>query len=192
MAQRTIETEALARELAQNRFGRLYREHGRAILAYTLRRAGDPEDAADAAAETFLVAWRRLGEVPPGGEELLWLFGVARRTLANQDRGERRRGRLVERLRETAREESSARPDPSDDGAAVLAAIDRLGEGDRELLLLIGWEELTPAQAAKALGISALAARARLHRARRRLRELLSAERARAKTSNGLEIEEAR
>jgi DNA-directed RNA polymerase specialized sigma24 family protein len=42
------------------------------------------------------------------------------------------------------------------------------------------------------LGISALAARTRLHRARARLRKLLSAERARTKTANGLEIEEAR
>ena len=47
--------EALGQELAQVRFGKLYREQGRAILAYALRRVEDPEDAADVVAETFLV-----------------------------------------------------------------------------------------------------------------------------------------
>jgi RNA polymerase sigma-70 factor (ECF subfamily) len=186
------EDEALAERLAEVRFARLYEEHGRDVLAYALRRAAGPEDAADATAETFLVAWRRLVDLPPGAEARLWLFGVARRALANHERGERRRGRLAEQLRATARTELSTRPAPDGDGAAVLAAIDRLGAGDRELLLLIGWEELTPGEAAKVLGISALAARTRLHRARARLRKLLSAERARTKTANGLEIEEAR
>jgi DNA-directed RNA polymerase specialized sigma24 family protein len=76
--------EALGHELAQVHFGRLYREHGRAILAYALRRVGDPEDAADVVAETFLIAWRRLGDVPAGDRARLWLYAVARRVVANQ------------------------------------------------------------------------------------------------------------
>jgi DNA-directed RNA polymerase specialized sigma24 family protein len=48
-------------------------------------------------AETFLTAWRRLDDVPAGDEARLWLYGVARRMLANQRRGARRRSSLADR-----------------------------------------------------------------------------------------------
>ncbi|MBS1861395.1 MAG: sigma-70 family RNA polymerase sigma factor [Actinobacteria bacterium] len=165
--------DALGQELAQVRFTKLYREQGRAILEYSLRRVEDPEDAADVVAETFLVAWRRLGEVPIGDGARLWLYGVARLVLANLARAERRRTRLGRRLAETLRTELTAQPAPQGEAAEVLRAIGLLGEEDRELLLLVTWEELSPSQAARVLGISALAARSRLHRARRRLRQAL-------------------
>jgi RNA polymerase sigma-70 factor (ECF subfamily) len=165
--------EALGQEMAQVRFAKLYREEGRAILEYALRRVDDREDAADVVAETFLVAWRRLGEVPLGDGARLWLYGVARLTLANLHRSERRRTRLGARLTETLRTELSAHTAPTGEAAEVLRAIGELGEEDRELLLLVSWEGLAPGQAARALGISALAARSRLHRARRKLRRLL-------------------
>ena len=87
----------LGPELAKVRFGRLYREQGRAILTYALRRVEHPEDAADVVAETFLVAWRRLEEMPIGAGERLWLYAVARRVAANLHRAEGRRTRLAER-----------------------------------------------------------------------------------------------
>jgi RNA polymerase sigma-70 factor (ECF subfamily) len=168
-----IEMEALGQELAQVRFSKLYRDHGRAILEYALRRVEDREDAADVVAETFLVVWRRMEEVPIGDGARLWLYGVARHVLANVHRAERRRTRLGRRLAETLRTEIAAHPEPQGEAAAVLRAIAALGEEDRELLLLVTWEELSPTQAARVLGISALAARSRLHRARRRLRRLI-------------------
>jgi RNA polymerase sigma factor (sigma-70 family) len=164
---------ALGHELAQIRYGQLYREQGRAILAYALRRVKDPEDAADVVAETFLVAWRRLGEVPIDAGAKLWLYAVARRVIANRDRAERRRTRLGERLAETLRTQLATRPAPDGEAAEALRAMGGLGDEDRELLLLVSWEGLSPGQAAKVLGISSLAARSRLHRARRRLRALL-------------------
>jgi RNA polymerase sigma-70 factor (ECF subfamily) len=164
-------TEALPRELAEQRFGRLYREHAREILGYALRRCGDPEDAADVVAETFLAAWRRLAEVPQGEEGRLWLFGTARFVLANQHRGERRRNRLTEQLRVELRRQLPS--EQAEDSSGILEALQMLEEPDRELLMLIGWEELTPAQAAQVLGITPLAARSRVHRARRRLRARL-------------------
>ena len=173
MAPGQIEMEALGQELAQTRFTRLYREHGRAVLGYALRRVDDSEDAADVVAETFLVAWRRLGEVPIGEAERLWLYATARLVLANLHRSERRRTRLGQRLSETLRDELTTSPAPSGEAAEVLRAMRGLAEDDRELLLLIAWEELSPGEAARVLGISALAARSRLHRARRRLRRLL-------------------
>lgn len=150
----------------------LYANHGRDVLAFALRRAPSAEDAADVVAETFLIAWRRLSEVPPEPEARLWLYGVARRMLANQRRGESRRTRLAERLRTEVRAASPAGP-RDEQSEAVLAALATLSPEDRELLLLIGWEELSPAQAARVLDISAIAARGRLHRARRRLREAI-------------------
>jgi RNA polymerase sigma-70 factor (ECF subfamily) len=164
----------LSERVAEASFRRLYMEHGREILAYALRRAGSPEDAADVAAETFLVAWRRLEDVPPDPQARLWLYGVARRALANQRRGERRRERLGERLRADL-PAALAEPDEPP-GPDVLAALDRLGPEDREVLRLSAWEELSPSEVATVLGISAIAARSRLHRARRRLRRALGKE----------------
>jgi RNA polymerase sigma factor (sigma-70 family) len=161
------ELSAAARAEAEARFSRLYEENWEDLLDYARRRAATPEDAADLVAETFLVAWRRLGNVPPGARTRLWLFGVARRLLANQRRGELRRDRLADRLRgELATAVASdAAPDPA---GSVVGALERLEEKDREVLLLAGCEELQPAEIAAVLGISAVAARSRLHRARRR------------------------
>jgi RNA polymerase sigma factor (sigma-70 family) len=163
----------LSERLAETSFRRLYAEHGREILAYALRRVGDPEDAADVVAETFLIAWRRLEDVPPDRQARLWLYGVARRVLANQRRGERRRERLGERLRADLAPALAEQPEPGPD---ILAALGRLGPKDREVLRLVAWEELQPSELATVLGTSAVAARSRLHRARRRLRRALEGE----------------
>jgi RNA polymerase sigma-70 factor (ECF subfamily) len=184
--------EALGRELAQVHFGRLYREHGRAILAYALRRVVSPEDAADVVAETFLIAWRRLGDVPTGDGARLWLYAVARRVIANRYRAEQRRTRLGERLAEALRTELGTHTAPGGEAAEALRAMGGLGEEDRELLLLVSWEELSPGEAARVLGISSLAARSRLHRARRRLRALLEQRESAAGQNPELDMEETR
>jgi RNA polymerase sigma-70 factor (ECF subfamily) len=173
MAQSQTQAEALGRKLAQVQFSRLYREQGRAILAYALRRVEDREDAADVVAETFLVAWRRLGEVPAGTGARLWLYAVARHVIANLHRTERRRSRLGRRLAEALQTELATHPAARDEAAEILRTMADLSDEDRELLLLVSWEALTPGEAAKVLGISSIAARSRLHRARRRLRALL-------------------
>jgi RNA polymerase sigma-70 factor, ECF subfamily len=189
MPQDSTMTDALPRELAEQRFGRLYREHAREILGYALRRCADPEDAADAVAETFLAAWRRLSEVPHGAEARLWLYGTARFVVANQRRGERRRNRLTEQLRAELRRQLPV--EAAADSTGIVEALHGLEEPDRELLMLIGWEELTPAQAAQVLGVTPLAARSRLHRARRRLRARLD-EVGGQPAETDLEAEEAR
>ena len=157
----------------EERFRRVYTTHFAPLLAYALRRVAQREDAADVVAETFLVAWRRCGEMPPGDEVRLWLFGVARRVLANQHRGGLRRDRLGERLRQRLAA-------PADDPAAGIAerlsvrsALGRLGDLDREVLTLTVWEGLQPREVATVLGIAPAAVRTRLSRARARLRKLL-------------------
>jgi len=158
---------------ARARLTDLYARCGCEILAYALRRVPSQEDAADVVADTFLVAWRRLSEIPDEPEDRLWLYGVARRALLNQRRGENRRSRLAERLRVEVRAAVSP-PHPDERNEAVLAALAALGPDDRELLLLVAWEGLSPAQTAHVLEISPVAARGRLHRARRRLRLALA------------------
>ena len=173
MTSTDVEAEAIGREIAEIRFGRLYREQEQALLAYALRRVERPEDAADVVAETFLVAWRRLGEVPAGAGARPWLFAVSRHVIANLHRTERRRTRLGARLAQSLQAELATHRAAGPEAAEVLRAMAALEEADRELLRLVSWEELSPSEAAKVLGISSLAARSRLHRARRRLRAAL-------------------
>ncbi len=161
----------VGREQAELRFERLYAQHGRAVLAYSVRRA-PVDEAADIVAETFLVAWRRLDDVP-AEDARLWLYGVARRVLANQQRSERRRQRLADRLRQELPAVLESVPAPDLQAGAVEAALARLRPEDREVLRLSAWEELTPVEIATVLGVSQVAVRSRLHRARRRLRAAL-------------------
>jgi RNA polymerase sigma-70 factor (ECF subfamily) len=154
------------------RFRRAYAGNFEALLAYAVRRLERTQDAADVVAETFLVAWRRCGDMPDGDETRLWLYGVARRVLANQQRSVRRRERLGARLRERL----AAVADPANEVSqqvTVRAALARLGDLDREVLRLTVWEGLEPREVAEVLGIGAAAVRTRLSRARARLRELL-------------------
>lgn len=153
-------------------FRRLYTSHFDALLAYALRRVATPADAADVVADTFLVAWRRRGHVPQGDEARLWLYGVARNVLTNQQRGDRRRDRLGERLRQRL-EHSAHLFTPAEDTLGVREALATLPLPDREVLLLSAWEQLEPREIAEVLGISATNARARLSRARKRLRQSL-------------------
>jgi RNA polymerase sigma factor (sigma-70 family) len=155
---------------SEETFRRVYAGNFEAVLAYATRRVTQPADAADVVAETFLVAWRRFREMPPGDEARLWLYGVARRVLANHQRGSVRRERLRQRLL------SFAAPDHGIDLPSRLAvrdAVASLPEMDREVLMLTAWEGLEPREAATVLRISPAAARTRLSRARTRLRHLL-------------------
>jgi RNA polymerase sigma-70 factor (ECF subfamily) len=173
------------------RFARIHAEHWQAVLGYALRRTRGPEEAAEVVSETFLVAWRRAGTVPPEPHVRTWLYAVARRVLANQLRGERRRVRLVERLGENLTQALPAESTGAD-GSPAMRALARLHRKDREVLMLAGWEELKPTQIAVVLGISPVAARSRLHRARRRFRRELEADAAAsARSCVDLEIEQA-
>jgi RNA polymerase sigma-70 factor (ECF subfamily) len=153
---------------SEEQLRRLYALHGRPVLAYALRRTPSAEDAADAVAETFLVAWRRLDSVP-SDDALPWLYGVARRVLANQRRAAYRRVRLAERLRQELPVAIEAIDPPVTSNGPVMTALRGLSADDQEVLLLAAWEQLEPIEIAEVLGVSRIAARSRLHRARRRL-----------------------
>jgi RNA polymerase sigma-70 factor (ECF subfamily) len=157
----------------QDRFRHVYAEHVDRVLGYALRRVDRAEDAADVVAETFLIAWRRLGDVPEEPRTRLWLYAVARRVLANQRRGDRRRTALGERL---AHDLAASVPDHATgvtERVRYGRAVDQLAERDREVILMHAWEGLEPREIAEVLGVSAVAVRSRLSRARARLRALL-------------------
>jgi RNA polymerase sigma-70 factor (ECF subfamily) len=124
--------------------------------------------------DVFVIAWRRLDDVPD--DPLPWLLGVARRVLANRRRGEARRHALLGRVRFEPYEVMPASGAQPDLGGSVLRVLSSLRERDREALLLVAWEGLSAAQAAKALGVSPNTFAARLSRARRRFAVALAAE----------------
>jgi len=159
---------------AEERFRALFGRCSRPLLTYALRRVREPADAADVVAETFVVAWRRIDEVPPGSEARLWLFGVARRVVANQRRGELRRSRLAGRLWAELAEHVELDPmAPAETRQVVEAALAGMDDDDVELLRLTSWEGLTPGEIAVVHGIPPGMARSRLHRARGRFRARL-------------------
>ncbi|WP_124341850.1 RNA polymerase sigma factor [Cellulomonas algicola] len=150
------------------RFELLWGANAGRVHAYALRHV-DPHTAQEVVAETFLVAWRRLADVP--GEPLPWLLVVAKNTIANQRRSLYRK-RAVEV--ELARIAHLAAPAAGADVAAgertrVLTALAGLDARDREALLLTAWDGLSTTAAADVAGCSPEAFRARLSRARRRL-----------------------
>ena len=163
----------MGRSADQQRFDALYRAHSEAILNYLLRRAPNSDDAVDATADVFTVAWRRIDKVPDGDDARLWLFGVARHTLQNERRRHRRHSNLVDRLKAEISSTFAADETQSEATRSLGAGMAALSADDRELLLLTGWDGLTPADAAVLLDISAATVRVRLHRARTRLRAAL-------------------
>ena len=156
-------------------FRRIYDDHYAAVLAYCLRRA-PLEDAKDASADVFLVAWRRLDQLPGGERTLPWLYGTARKTLANQRRSRSRLMRLMTRLRFNP-PPPSVPPETAvirqQQDQEVLAALGRLKPGDREVIQLTMWEELRQAEIGELIGCSDRAVTMRLHRALRRLQHEL-------------------
>ena len=161
-----------APEDREARFTELFESTHRALLAYAVRRVTDPADAADIVAESFLVAWRRIDDVPAGADARPWMFGVARRVLANAHRGDRRRLALADRLRHHVTEVVAPPGEPDSD---IERALARLSDDDQEILRLVAWEELARDEIALVLGLSRTAVRVRLHRARKRLAEQLAA-----------------
>lgn len=148
----------------------VYRRHAGDVSAYALRRCS-ADDAADVVSETFLVVWRRLDDLPEEPAVRPWLLGIARRVLANQRRGIRRRAALVERASSFLLPHLRTAPATDIDGEAHLVskALGALPRADQELLRLVAWEELTPAEIATVMGLSSGNVRKRLFRARKRL-----------------------
>lgn len=152
---------------AEQRFHATFEACATRVLAYALRHT-DPDSAQDVVADVFLVAWRRVDDLPD--EPLAWLLVVARNTLANRRRSRQRSTQLELRLGEVAG--SPAAPAAEDlalERATMLHALTELTELEREAVLLVAWDGLSTLAAALVAGCSRNAFEARLHRARIRL-----------------------
>ena len=150
---------------AHQRYDEIWQACAPRIQAYALRHCG-ADGADDVVAETFLVAWRRLGEVPEPA--LPWLLVVARNVISNQ-----RRTRNRMRLDDSGEDHLAALSDEQQgpeltatERAAAMTALAGLSDTEREALLLVAWDGLTPGQAADVAACTAAAFRVRLHRAR--------------------------
>ena len=162
---------ALNRTADEARFHDLFDRHHRSVMAYFMRRINEA-DALDATEDVFLVAWRKLDKVPEGDATLLWLYGVARRVMANHRRGRARSARLRSKI--TAEPVYPAR-DPATEAILsvqeeqMLGALRTLREKDREVLRLTYWEQLPHEDIGLILGCSTEAVHVRRYRAVKRL-----------------------
>ena len=141
------------------------------LLAYFERRVGI-DDAPDLLGNLMATAWRRAGALPATPEEArMWLFRIARHTINNATRAERRQAHLLQRLRDvTSRTAAPA----SDVGLEVRDAVARLPEDDAELIRLIHWDGFSIEAAANLIGIPSSTGRGRYQRAKSALRTALS------------------
>jgi RNA polymerase sigma-70 factor, ECF subfamily len=154
---------------AAERFTALYNRHYRRVYAYAVSRAGR-QLAEEITSEVFLIAWRRLAELP--AHELPWLLTVARNVAASEFRAIRAQQSIAAELRAWTTEAEMATGDVADqitERIAVLTALAALAEPDRDLLTLVAWHGLSPGDAARVVGCSTATYFVRLHRARRRL-----------------------
>ena len=163
---------------ARARFIALYEENYDAVHAFCARRVGFDE-ASDATAEVFAALWRRMKDVPADAD-VAFVFGIARNTVLNRWRSNRRRKRLLERVG-GIREPGPAGPATvvvrDEESQAVADALNTLRPGDREILIMSAWDELSSGQIAAILNVSISAAEQRLSRARKRLAKALPEER---------------
>ncbi len=159
-------------------FAVLFDRYAPMLYRYASRRLG-PEVAEDLVGETFLVAFRRRDRYDLTRPDARpWLFGIVSKLVSRHHRDEAARYRALTRSPLDDVAESPA--ERVEDGVSASAvrpllagALARLSKGDRDVLLLIAWADLSYDEVAQALGIPVGTVRSRLNRARRKVRESL-------------------
>ena len=162
---------------------RFYREHLETVQRFVARRVDDPYLAADLTADVFVAVIESAPAYRPSrGPAVAWLYGIARHVVADAHRERARQQRLAlavqgrELLSEDDVAAMHARIDAASEGRALLDEIALLPDGERAVLELVSVDGLTVSEAARALGLSPVAARVRLHRARRALGRRVSSQ----------------
>jgi RNA polymerase sigma-70 factor (ECF subfamily) len=159
----------------EERFRCIWEEHSGRVLAYVVRRLGSEREAEDIVAETFILAWRKIENVPE--DPVPWLLGAARRVLSHYLRSTRGQRALRQKLDRASKTPSTCLVE---DGAwateRLVAAYGSLSPADQEMLTLVDWEGLSNEQAASVVRCSASTFAVRLHRARNRLKRHLAAD----------------
>lgn len=172
----------------EERFRALYDAAYVDLLRFVRRRV-HPTHAEDVVGEVMLVVWRRLDDVPVDvSAARAWMFGVAHKTLQNARRREGRQDAVSVRLAEAAPSAAGTRESPEAvaDRVDLAAAWPRLSAVHQEAIALAVLDGLTAPEAALVLGISPVAFRLRLSRARRSLRRHLEPSPSAGRPSGGL------
>lgn len=157
---------------AETEFAALFRRHYNEVLRSLERRVADREDARELAGDVFRVAWQRFS--PDGRAQRAWLYAIARNVLGDHYRRTARQATADQALNDAALIETQTDPlhEPAGDHP-ILTALATLPASDQEAIRLRYWEHLSTAEVAEVLGITPVAARVRLHRARKQLRAAL-------------------
>ncbi|MCW2839116.1 MAG: polymerase, sigma-24 subunit, subfamily [Aeromicrobium sp.] len=159
-------------------FAELFDRHARAVQGYAVRRSGSSSAADDIVAQTFLTAFEKRHTFDPANPDARpWLLGIATNHLRSLRRAEARSWGLFNRAvaaLDSAPDDGGVgrlldRLDAQSSGAALVAVLPTLSDGDRDVLLLFAWEDLSYAEIAQALDIPVGTVRSRLNRARRLL-----------------------
>ncbi|MER5332320.1 RNA polymerase sigma factor [Micromonospora sp. NPDC002717] len=159
-------------------FGVLYDRYAAQLYRYAHRRLG-PERAEDVVAETFLAAFRRRGTYDLARADARpWFFGILTREIARHRRAEEARYRTMGRagggdVAEGFADQVAASVTAQANRRTLADALRRLSPGDRDVLLLVAWSDLSYEEVADTLHIKIGTVRSRLHRARRKLRNAL-------------------
>lgn len=166
---------AALRRANDERLTRLIEANSVDLLRYFLRRVDEAEDAADLLSDTMLATWRRIGELPENDERArMWMFGRARRVLANHYRGLRRKSALAERLRDEVRIADTATGAQEDHFAHVREAVRALPVKQRDVVTLVHWDGFSLSEAADIIEASPSSVRGRYAKSRSALQRALS------------------
>ena len=178
-------------EFRRERFRVLYNDLYDDLWRYVQRRCINTEEARDTLSEVFLVAWRRLEDVPVGKEARLWLFGVARNLVKTNWRKRKRSSDLVDRIGNEISIKSSTHEELDNSGVLkIIKALQFLSENDQEILRLVAWEDLSHKEISVVLGCSENAVAIRIRRARVRLMKVMQTEKSFSEIKNLQEIAE--
>ena len=178
-------------EFRRERFRILYNDLYDDLWRYVQRRSINTEEARDTLSEVFLVAWRRLEDVPAGKEARLWLFGVARNLVKTSWRKRKRSGDLLVRIGSEMSTRITTDEELDNSGVLkIVKALQFLSENDQEILRLLAWEDLSHKEISVVLGCSENAVAIRIRRARVRLMKVLQSEKSFSEINNLKEIAE--
>jgi RNA polymerase sigma factor (sigma-70 family) len=155
-------------------FVEVVQRHEVAVHGFLARRAGH-QAADDLLGEVWVRAFAARGGYDLGHADARpWLYGIARNVLRAHWRARRDAGPAAADAAVDPWDDVVDRLDSAARAQALGAALRALPVAEREVLLLVAWEQLTPAEAAVALGIPQGTVRSRLHRARSALRPVLA------------------
>ena len=178
-------------EFRRERFRILYNDLYDDLWRYIQRRSINTEEARDTLSEVFLVAWRRLEDIPAGNEARLWLFGVARNLVKTSWRKRKRSGDLLVRIGSEMSTKGTTDEELDNSGVLkIVKALQFLSENDQEILRLLAWENLSHKEISVVLGCSENAVAIRIRRARVRLMKVLQSEKSFSEINNLKEIAE--